>query len=270
MSFASSLLLGFVQGVTEFLPISSSGHLLVFRHLLGLQDIPILFDILLHLSTLGVVALVFRRRIAGLFVSLARLARVPAAAPVGEEDRENLRLVLLVLLATLVTAAVGYLISRQEEAIESHPRLVALAFGATAVLLILSRFASGGRSYASLALGCGLLIGLAQGVGAVAGISRSGITITACLLCGLERRRAGELSFLIAIPAVLGAAILKLPEAGHLLERVRPEALAAGMLVAFAAGLLSLKLLLWLVRRGSLYTFSFYLLPLAVVTFLLL
>jgi undecaprenyl-diphosphatase len=267
------VLLGIVQGVTEFLPISSSGHLVVFRRLLGLQEIPILYDVLLHVSTLGVVLVVFRARIGAILASLVRSlgarARPAVEQDLEQEDRENLWLALLVVLATLVTMAVGLAISRLEDRLDGWPRLVSVAFAFTGVLLLLTRFAPGDRSYRQAGARAGLIVGLAQGVGVLAGVSRSGITIAASLFCGLERRRAGEFAFLIAVPAILGATLLKLPEAGRLMERVPPAALAAGMASSFAAGFFSLKLLLRLIRGGKLYFFSLYLIPLAVVTFLL-
>lgn len=288
MDVLDSVILGIVQGLTEFLPVSSSGHLLLLRHLLGAQEIPILFDVLLHLSTLAVVVIVFRRRIAGLLAALFRLVLPPGVSrpariytggePVREdrevlevqENRENRRLWALILLASAVTAGVGLLIDRREDFFLRNPRIASLGFIVTGLLLAGSPLYRGGRSYADLEPAKALLIGLAQGIGVVPGISRSGITISASLACGLERRPAGEFSFLIAIPAMLGAAALKAPEAGRLLHQVSPAALIAGMAASFAVGYLCLRALLWLVRRGRLYLFSFYLIPAGVATFLLL
>ena len=268
MSLFDSILLGVIQGVTEFLPVSSSGHLLAMRHLLGLREIPILFDVLLHVSTLAVVIVAFRGRIVELLLALLRL-RVTASGLAGGEDRGNRRVVLLILVATGVTAAVGFPLSRLEEVFAAHPRLLSAAFAFTALLLVLAHRFRGERSWKEMGPGRGALVGLAQGIGVLPGVSRSGITIAASLACGLERGRAGELSFLIAIPAVLGALILKIPEADQMLGQVRPLVLGAGMLTSFAVGMISLRVLLWLVRRSRLHIFSFYLVPLAVVTFFL-
>jgi undecaprenyl-diphosphatase len=115
-----------------------------------------------------------------------------------------------------------------------------------------------------------LVVGLAQGIGVLPGISRAGITISVALLWGLDRQRAGEFSFLIVIPAILGALLLQLREAGSLLEMVDPAALVAGFAATLVVGLISLLLLLRVLRKGRLVLFSIYLVPLAVVTFILL
>jgi undecaprenyl-diphosphatase len=115
-----------------------------------------------------------------------------------------------------------------------------------------------------------MIVGLAQGVGVLPGISRAGITISVALLLGLDRQKAGEFSFLIAIPAILGALLLQLRDAGTLLELVDPIALLVGFAASFAIGLLSLLLLLRVVRKGQLALFSIYLIPLAVISFILL
>ncbi len=269
MSLFDSILLGAIQGVTEFLPVSSSGHLLVLQNLLGLREVPLLYDVLLHVATLAAVIIAFRSRIAELLVSLFRL-RVTPGGQVTEEDRYNRWVVLLILVATVVTVFVGLPISWLEDTIAAHPRLISVAFAVTGLLLLAASRFRGERTWRETGPGRAGLIGLAQGIGVLPGISRSGITITASLACGLERKRAGEFSFLIAIPAVLGAAVLKVPEAGSMLRQMHLGVLGAGMLTAFLVGLISLRLLLWMVQRGRLYLFSIYLIPLAVVTFILL
>ncbi len=265
MNFLQSLLLGVLQGATEFLPVSSSGHLLVLRQLLALPEIPILYDVLLHVSTLAVVILIFRRKIGALFISLYRWIRRNPAVEAGP-DRENLRLIIYILLATMVTAVLGLLLSPVDAFIQGKPRFVALFFVITAGVLIVSAFAKGRRDY--LTLPAVLLIGLAQGFAVLPGLSRSGITISVALLCGLNRERAGEFSFLLAIPAIFGALVLTLRQAGDLLQQVQIPVLAVGMIGSFAVGFLALLLLLRLLRRGRLYYFSIYLIPLSIIVLL--
>jgi undecaprenyl-diphosphatase len=269
MTVLQSMLLGALQGVTEFLPVSSSGHLLLLRRLFGLGEIPLLYDVLLHVSTLIVIVLTFRQRLAAILVSLlGRLRRRGAGK--SEADAENLALVRQILLISVVTAVLGLLFSGLEAGLGAVPRLVPLLFLATGLVLFLSAFTRGGRGYVQLGLPALLLIGLAQGLGVLPGISRSGITIAAALFCGLKRKEAGELSFLIAIPAVLGALLLQLREAGELLSEVSAAALVAGIAFSFCVGLISLLLLLKLVKSGRLWLFGFYLVPLGLVTFLFL
>jgi undecaprenyl-diphosphatase len=261
-----SLLLGVLQGVAEFLPISSSGHLVLLRTLMKLSEVPLLYDVLLHVSTLIVVIIIFRSRIGSIFSSIWRAIR----SKTDSGDRENLRLVLYILIATVVTGAVGFVLSRFEDLFFNRPRLVSALFLVTALFLLSTLLSRGGRNYFQIGYLGAVIVGLAQGVGVLPGISRAGITISAALLLGLERQRAGEFSFLIAVPAILGALILQLRDAGALLEVADPLVLLIGFAASFVVGLLSLILLLRVVRRGQLALFSIYLVPLSVASFILL
>ena len=263
MNIQESLILGIIQGITEFLPVSSSGHLIVMRQLMGLKAVPVLFDVILHISTLVVVVIVFRRGIGSILRTLLRWVRSASTA----DDRENLKLCLLIVLTTAVTAGIGLILSQWETVFIGNTKITSLLFLLTAVILISSAFFKGDRSYLQLGIAGALIIGFAQGLGVLPGISRSGITISAALFCGLQRDKAGEFSFLIAIPAVLGALILKLNEAGTLAGRVDALTLGAGIVVSFVTGFLSLHLLLRLVHRGRLFFFSFYLIPLSLLSF---
>jgi len=266
MTGIQSLLLGVLQGVAEFLPISSSGHLVLFRRLMNLGDVPLLYDVLLHVSTLIVVIIVFRGRIGSVFATIWRALQ----SKTDPGDRENLRLTLYILIATVVTGAAGFGLSRFEELFFDRPRLVSVLFLVTALFLTSTLLRRGRKDYIQIGFLGAVLVGLAQGVGVLPGISRAGITISVALLLGLDRQRAGEFSFLIAIPAILGALILQLRDAGRLLEIAAPLTLLIGLAASFVVGLLSLILLLRVVRKGQLAVFSIYLVPLAVVSFILL
>jgi undecaprenyl-diphosphatase len=266
MTSIQSLLLGVLQGVAEFLPISSSGHLVLLRRLMDLGDVPLLYDVLLHVSTLVVVVIIFRSRIASILSAIWRALQ----SRTDPGDRESLRLALYILIATLVTGAVGFALSRFEELFFDRPRLVSVLFLVTALFLLSTLLREGRRDYFQIGFVGALLVGLAQGIGVLPGISRAGITISVALLLGLDRQRAGEFSFLIAIPAILGALILQLREAGRLLEIAAAYTLLIGLAASFVIGLLALMLLLRVVRKGQLAVFSIYLVPLAVASFLLL
>ena len=263
MTLLQSILLGAVQGLTEFLPVSSSGHLVLARQILEINEVPILFDVLLHIATLAAVVVVFRTKIFRIFTSLFRFRSV-----VSEEDRTNQRLFLWLLLATIITGALGVVFANLH--IEAIPRAVATLFVLTGVILLLSKNWHGEVEYRDVGWKQSLITGIAQGFGVFPGISRSGITISAALFSGMKRENAGEFSFLLAIPAILGALVVKLGEADELMSVISPFALTAGVVVAFGVGLLSLVLLLRLVRRGRLYVFAFYLIPLGIVAFILL
>jgi undecaprenyl-diphosphatase len=237
----------------------------VLKHLFGRGDVPILFDVLLHVSTLAVVVLVFRERVGGILVSIARWATRRASR---EADGENLRIVWLGIVASVITAVLGLGISRLDPG--SAPRLVGALFLVTAAILVATRNARGRRGYAEFGAGRAALAGFAQGLGVFPGISRAGITISAGLLSGVARREAAEFSFLISIPAILGALMLTLREAETLAAAVPLPALLAGVASSFVVGLLSLRLLLRLVKGGRLYLFALYLVPLGVLTLLFL
>ncbi len=262
MSLLESVLLGFIQGVSEFLPVSSSGHLAVARYLMGFGDIPILFDVLMHIPTLAAILIVFRKRIAGLLISLSKGIR----GKKGPEDKENLRLLGVICVATVCTAIVGYGLAKIEDHFAMTPKVVSVLFLLTAVILVLSRFFKGSKQYGDIGIKEGVVTGIAQGIGVLPGISRSGITISASLSAGMSRERAGEYSFLISIPAILGAVAYKIGDIEAL--AIDPLVLAAGLLTSFVVGLLSLLLLLRIVKRGLLYFFSFYLVPLGILTLL--
>jgi len=259
MTYVQAVLLGIMQGITEFLPVSSSGHLVVLRQFMHLQDIPVFFDVILHVATLFVVLMVFRDRIGRIILSIFRFL----SGRKNEEDAENIRLFGIILIATVITAAMGLGIEKIHAG--SHIRLVSGLFILTGVILWMSRFAGGRLGYGNMGIKMGIITGFAQGLGVLPGISRSGITITAALLCGMTREKAGEFSFLISIPAILGALLFEMKDLDILFVSITPLKISAGFISAFITGLLSLLLLLKLARSGKLYFFTFYLVPLGVL-----
>lgn len=264
MSVLQALLLGVFQGISEFLPISSSGHLLVFKDLMGLAEVPALFDVILHVATLFSVLVVFRKRIAGIILSTLRFVRRKS----DETDAENLAIVLPALAATICTAVVGLLVDRID--FSGQVKMVSGFFMVTAVILVTASFRKGGAGYRQLTVKQGVLVGLAQGLGVLPGISRAGITISAGLAAGLKREEAGEFAFLLVIPAIAGALVLKLKDFGELAGTVAPVPLLAGSIAAFVAGILALMLLMPIVRKGKLAWFAVYLIPAGLVGIFLL
>ena len=255
MSILQAFILGVFQGISEFLPISSSGHLLVFKDLMGLSEVPGLFDVILHVATLFSVLVVFRKRVVGIIISSVRFVRRKS----GEADSENLAIVLPALAATVCTAVVGLMIDRID--FTGQVKLVSGFFLVTAAILILASFKKGGVGYSQLTIKQGVLVGIAQGLGVLPGISRSGITISAGISAGLRREDAGEFAFLLVIPAIAGALVLKLNDFGELASTVAPLPLLIGTVAAFGAGVLALKLLMPIVRKGKLAWFAIYLIP---------
>ena len=270
MTIIQAILLGAIQGIAEFIPVSSSGHLVVFQELLGLKDVPLLFDVLLHIPTLIVVMFVFRKRIAALCCSLGRFITHRNTG----EDRENLNLTLMIIITTVLTAAIGLGINKLMDTTQQtqggsffqvYPWSVGILFLVTAGILIVSGFMKGNtRGYDRLTLKDGIITGIAQGIGVLPGISRSGITISASLLAGIDKKQAGEYSFLISIPAILGATILELKDVE--LIPLSPVALAAGLITSFIVGFISLYILIRLIKKGKFWFFSFYLIPAGLFT----
>ena len=256
MTFIQSILLGALQGFTEFLPVSSSGHLAVVESFMNLQEVPVLFDILLHISTLLVVVIVFKDRIWGIIISLFKRGNI------NEEDKTNRKLLLMIMLSTVFTGVIGFALDGIGA--DKYLFVIYMFFIVTGFILIGSRFLGGSIDYRSIGIKQSIITGISQGLGVLPGISRSGITISAALLSGMDREKAGEYSFLISIPAILGAFILKLKDAEGLLDMVDPLVIITGMITAFIVGFFSLKLLLKLVKKGKLYFFSIYLIPLGI------
>ena len=248
-----AVVLGIVQGLTEFLPVSSRGHLALAQALMpGFAQPGLLFDVALHLGTvLAVVALEWRR-----FVEIVR-------------HRYLVRLTAQLVLAMVGTSVLALPLRHWAEDAIRHPLLVAAGFAVTAVLLLAVRNRAGRIEGPGMTWGASAVIGVAQGVVVLLpGMSRSGTTICAGLACGLERKWAADFSFLLSIPAILGAAVVE--GWTHRSELAAARGLLApaltGALTAAVVGLLSLILVRRLVQRGRLHLFAWYLLPLAAMT----
>ena len=253
MTFVQALLLGILQGATEFLPVSSSGHLVIFPHLLGWPEPGLTFDTLLHLGTLAAVVFYFRRELWQLAVAVWDSLRRRSL------DTAEARLAWFLVLATIPGALLGFLFEDQVEQLFGMPRTVAIFLLVTAALLALSELLSRrNRGLETLTWRDALLIGLAQAAAILPGLSRSGATIAAGLLLGYRREESTRFSFLLAIPIVLGGGLyqlLKLVMAGF--SGVGSLALV-GMLAAALVGYAAVSGLLALVRRHALWPFVAY------------
>lgn len=268
MSVLQGILLGVLQGIAEFLPISSSGHLAVFQELFSLNDIPLIFDVMLHLATLAAVVLFFWKKIWALLCVFGRwICR--RSLP---EDKAGLNMIAALILGTAVTGVFGIVFS---DLIPELPvKFICAGFIVTAGLLIFSGWYSNRKEIKAESEQTeneskqgtvkpvqGLLIGLAQGFGVLPGISRSGSTIAGALLCGVDRNTAGEFSFLLSIPAILGAFVLEAKDLGQMGDTVGLIPLVAGCLAAFISGFFALAFLMKIIRKGKLEWFAAYLIP---------
>lgn len=264
MNYLQAIALGALQGATEFLPVSSSGHLVVAREFFGIAEIPVLFDVLLHVATLVAVVVVLRVQVVAFLRAMVRFVTRSATS----EDQPYLRLVPIIIVTTVITGVIGVGLDAAFDI--RNPRVTSVLFLVTGVILIATRWSSGSREFGAISWRDGLLIGIAQGFGVLPGISRSGITISTALFAGMDRRTAGEFSFLLSIPAILGALVLTLRDLDALGASVAPSVIVAGCIAAAIVGYGALTLLLRIVRAGRFALFAWYLIPLGIVGLIVL
>jgi undecaprenyl-diphosphatase len=260
LGFWIAILLAVVQGLTEFLPVSSSGHLVLVETLLDVRGEGglggVIFEVAVHAGTLAAVLYVYRRRVG----SLIHSAWVFTASgfKTSETTVGDLRFMLYILVASVPVVLVGFFLHDSISAAFDSPGFVSSMLLATGVFLLFSRMR---RREKGLTLVAALVIGAAQAVAVIPGCSRSGWTITAGLLLGLGFEEAAEFSFILSIPAILGALGLEMHMITLNASSGQIQVLLLGALVAFISGLIALKLLLGVLKRGRLYRFAYYLIP---------
>jgi undecaprenyl-diphosphatase len=250
------MFLGIVQGLTEFLPISSSGHLALLEHYFKAPGAGLSFDILLHLGTLAALVSYFWSD----WRNMAKAVLRPS--PYNRLDR---RLFICLLAASIPGALAGVLLEHKAETVFREPYRIAILLGGVGLFLIVAeRLARHERPLTNLNLGDALLIGLSQALAIMPGVSRSGITMTAALFLGFTRETAARFSFLLSTPIIAGAGLW------HLRKwfKAPPEnlpllAAALGFLAALVSSYLTIKYLLRFLRRHTFYPFAFYRLALA-------
>ncbi|MGD8367072.1 MAG: undecaprenyl-diphosphate phosphatase [Desulfobacterales bacterium] len=255
-----AVVLGAVQGLTEFLPVSSSGHLVLGQHLFGLTEPELLFDISLHIGTLLAVLVVFAKEIGGMLSALARLPKLSAEAGGWRPlllQNEAVRCAWLIVVGSVPTAVLGLGFHRAAERIFASVPIVGGMLLVTGCLLWATRNRSAGsRPVLSMTAKDALIIGLMQGVAILPGISRSGATISAALFLGVDRATAGRFSFLLSLPAICGALLLEIKD-GAAAGAPVPLLLLGGA-VAAVTGWLALIVLLRIVKSGHLHRFAPY------------
>ncbi|MEM3699517.1 MAG: undecaprenyl-diphosphate phosphatase [Candidatus Bathyarchaeia archaeon] len=242
-----TIILGVIQGLTEWLPISSTGHLRLLEYFLGLE-VPILFDIALHIGTLIVILIYFKKEIKEVISALFRF----------DLKTENGRLIPLIIVGTIPTALIGLIFGNAIEKIFQVPLPIAAAFILCGIILYSTK--AGKERTESISYLNALMIGIAQGIAIAPGISRSGTTIAVALLLGIRREKAFQFSFLLSVPAILGAFSLKAYTQAKALTSVGygwTEVLI-GSVVAMVVGYLALKLLWKILAKQRLYFFAFY------------
>ena len=276
MSIFEAIILGVVQGLTEFLPVSSSGHLALLKLLFGIEsDTGLLFDVLLHIATLVAIFLAFYKDLfamiregimiivdvvcnIGLFiVNIFRKDKSPYRTIIKNSYR---KFDILIIISTIPTAVMGLLLEDYIKFASTILIVPAVCLIITGIMLFMSdRIQNTSKTPKSTTYLDAIFVGLAQGFAILPGISRSGTTITACLSCGYNRKYAVKYAFFMSIPAVLGAAILELKDLS--LTSVDSTMLmnyGAGMIAAAIVGFICIKGMIYFVRKQKFTIFGIY------------
>lgn len=244
--FLIAILLGTIQGLTEFLPVSSSGHLAILQSIIGGRWVgDVFFDVSIHLGSLLAVIVYFRREITDLLKGI-----LP-----GSFKRQDATIILCIILTTAVTGIIGLPVRKPIESLFGFPKVVAVMLLITGVLTFLTdRVGSNKKVYGTVTIRDAASIGFFQALALLPGISRSGSTIFAGVLCGMERTWAATYSFIASIPAIIGVASIKWwsnPYEASYLHLV-------GGTTSFIVGLISLRFLVWTLKRNTFFIFSLY------------
>jgi len=261
MELYQGIILGIIQGLTEFLPVSSSGHLVLGQIFFGITESQLTFDISVHMGTLLAVLVVYAQDISAMLVSvsgfISKAVSLKPVTPLLKEDK-NLQLAGLILIASIPTACIGIVIKQFEHILFSSTLLVGFMLILTGTILWASKnFYFQDNNKDGFSIKKALIIGVSQGVAVIPGISRSGTTIAVGMFLGLDRNNAAKFSFLLSIPAILGAQILSIKDMinnGLVIEPITIYATIA----SFITGLVALKLLLSLVHSGRFHLFAPY------------
>ncbi len=253
--------LGILQGLTEFLPVSSSGHLVLLQNAFGIKEPELLFDISVHIGTLVAVCIVFFTEIKNILVSLIRLPSLLRSSQSLKNlfnENADIRLAGLIVLGSIPTAVLGLIFHEVVDQLFSGVGMVGVMLLITGTLLWITRkIPLTNRSIKEMTVKDAIGIGVMQGLAIIPGISRSGSTISVALFLKIDRETAGRYSFLLSIPAMIGALILALvSDSIH-------NSLPAGIIllasaIAAVVGYMALKILLRLVKKGRLYLFAPY------------
>jgi undecaprenyl-diphosphatase len=248
MVVLKSVLLGVLQGITEFLPISSSGHLAIARSLLRVEYPGVSLEIFVHAATLLAILYVFRKRTISIASSLLN--------PDREDRSHNLRFVSLVLVAAVPSIIFGFLWQSEVKAMFTNLNAVGVALLLTGSYIFVTRFAHTRKK--ELGFLDALIIGVSQATALIPGISRSGITISTALLLGIHREKSAEFCFLLAAPVILAATALEMRNILSGAHEVDLLLYIPAFLSAFGAGFLSIKLVLKTLERKRFRDFAYY------------
>jgi undecaprenyl-diphosphatase len=258
MTWWEALLLGLVQGITEFVPVSSSGHLVLGQHLLGLgtEQADITFEVFVHFGTVLSIFTVYGRDVADLLQEAWAGLRAPSLVPKRYRENDTFRLGVFILITLIPTGLVYVLFKTQLEQAFGSPRFTCAMLIVTGILLLLTLLRP--QPEGALSPIKSFVVGVAQSAAMIPGISRSGATICTALYQNVRPERAANFSFLMLLPVVMGATLLKgleLAERGLTTEWLP---LTIGTIAAYASGIAAIYVVIDFVRRGNLQYFAYY------------
>lgn len=267
MTLFKAIVLGIFQGVAEFLPISSSGHLVLLQTLFGIKEGNLFFTEMLHFGTLLSIFIVYFKDIFKIIVEFFILIKDFFKTKRLIVDNTYKKMAMLIIVGSIPTGIMGIALGDIFESFYSSITVVAIAFIITGVLLWISEKSSlGNKSVKEVTYADSFIIGVFQGFAITPGISRSGSTIVGGLFRGLDKKLATKFSFLLALPATFGAAILgikdALPQEAGTLFTIP---LLIGVLISTITGIISIKILIRVLERGKLHYFSYYVWILSVI-----
>jgi len=246
MGILEGIFLGAVQGFTEFLPVSSSGHLVIFKHFLGIREAGITFEVMVHFGTLVSVLCVFGNDILRILQNFT-----------GKKQERHF--LLMLILGIIPTGLMGVLLKDYFAGIYESPATAGFMLLVTGCLLYtLAYLRPGRKNEATMTAIDALLISVAQGIAIIPGISRSGATITSALWLGLDRETAVRFSFLVSIPVILGATLLEAKDMAVSGFSGLTASVLPGMLAAFLSGILAIRLFVKVLRKGKFHYFAYY------------
>ena len=261
MELYQGIILGIIQGLTEFLPVSSSGHLVLGQIFFGITESQLPFDISVHMGTLLAVLVVYASDIRAILVSVfGFISKAVTLKPITHllKEDKNLQLAGLIIIGSIPTAFIGLILKQFEHILFASEVLVGFMLILTGTILWTSKnFYSSKNKKDGFSIKKALIIGVGQGLAVIPGISRSGTTIALGMFLGLDRHNAAKFSFLLSIPAILGAQILSIKDMIN--SRLVIDSITIyATIVSFITGLLALKLLLSLVHSGRFHLFAPY------------
>ncbi len=266
MTDFQAVILGLIQGFTEFLPVSSSGHLVLAQQLFGLNGDLLAFDIFVHFGTLLAVLVVFYRSILsiifGCFAGIKSLLVERLSPSYIYQNSADIRLAIALFIGTVPAGIVGITFKNQIESLFSTTIPVLVALFVTGTVLLTTFLVKKGERHVGFL--SGLLVGIAQAIAIIPGISRSGSTISTALFLKVDRQEAGEFSFLLSIPAVGGATVLALKDFTAITTLAPLQTIILGTAASFISGLFALVLLMSIVRKGKIGFFGLYCIAVAI------